>query len=538
MKPNKQTTIQTLLEVGKSQREIARATGIDRKTIRRYQSAWAANSSRVATGAADGGGADQNPPPRPPAAEGQTPPSWPPAASDETPPPRPPASAHTSACEPWRGFIEEQLRLKRNATAIYQDLVDLHGFAGAYNSVKRFVARLRHREPEQFDRLEFAPGEEAQVDYGEGAPCWDAVTQRWKKPRLFVMTLRYSRRSFRRVVWKSGQQEWARLHEEAFRYFGGAPRYVVLDNLKEGVIRPDHYEPELNPVYAQLLAHYRCAPDPARVRDPNRKGSVESAIQHTQSTALKGRRFDSLAAQNEFLERWETTWAAQRIHGREKRQVAAMFEEERTHLTALPLTHFNFFEEMVRTVCDDTTVRVANSNYAARPAAIGQKVTVRLYAHLVEIRDRHSGALLRTHVRSERAGATVLPEEERPFNPSRQTELLWKLAREIGPACLAICERWFASEGRAGQRRMWGLVGLARKHAAVLVERACVQAQHEQRVTLKAITVLLAAMADQRADAPPLTQQHALIRDTSDYGDLFTAAAHAASDQQKGEWLQ
>lgn len=194
LKPNKRTPIQTLLARGAGQREIARVTGIDRKTIRKYQAAMAgANSSGVATGS-------------PPLTEGEKAP--------HNPPPRPPA--HSSACEPWREFIQAQLLLKRNAMAIYQDLVDLHGFGHRYNSVKRFVAQLRSREPEQFDRLEFAPGEEAQVDYGEGAMTLDPTTGRWKRPRLFVMTLRYSRRSFRRVVWKSGQQEWAELHEQAF----------------------------------------------------------------------------------------------------------------------------------------------------------------------------------------------------------------------------------------------------------------------------------------------------------------------------------
>ena len=515
MKPNKQTTIQTLLALGRSQREIARSTGIDRKTIRRYQMQTArANSPGVATGST-------------------------PAASDvpagQIPPPRPPG--HTSACEPWREFIGAQLELKRNAMAIYQDLVDLHGFGHGYNSVKRFVATLREREPEQFDRLEFAPGEEAQVDYGEGALTFDPVSRRWKRPRLFVMTLRHSRRSFRRVAWKSGQQEWAQLHEQAFRYFGGAPRYVVLDNLKEGVIKPDLYEPELNPVYAALLAHYRCVADPARVRDPNRKGSVENAIQHTQSTALKGRRFESLAEQNEFLEHWECNWAAKRIHGREKRQVQAMFEQERESLTQLPLASFAFFQELVRTVCDDTTIRVDSSNYAARPAAIGAKVTVRLYAHLLEIREPHSGALLRTHARSERPGSTVLPDAERPFNPSRQTELLWKLAREIGPSCLALCQQWFAREGRVGQRRMWGLVGLARKHPAAVVEQACTQAALEQRATLKAITLLVLELTERAptSELPQLTQQDTLIRDAADYDDFFAAAA---SGVQTREWLQ
>jgi hypothetical protein len=88
------------------------------------------------------------------------------------------------------------LRAKRNYTASYQDLVDAHGFAGAYNSVKRFAGGLCKHEPEQFDRLEFAPGEEAQVDYGEGALTRVPGSERYRKPRLFVMTLCYSRRSY------------------------------------------------------------------------------------------------------------------------------------------------------------------------------------------------------------------------------------------------------------------------------------------------------------------------------------------------------
>ena len=207
LKPHLQTTLSTLLESNTSHRQIERVTGIDRKTIRTYAKRAEvlkvkANSSGVATGTPD-----QIPPPRPPAATKST----------------------TSICEPHREFIEAQLRFKRNYTAIYQDLVDQHGFTGAYNSVKRFAGGLCKHEPEQFDRLEFAPGEEVQVDYGEGALTRVAGTQRFRKPRLFIMTLRYSRRSFRRVVWKSSQETWARLHEEAWRYFGGACRYVVLD---------------------------------------------------------------------------------------------------------------------------------------------------------------------------------------------------------------------------------------------------------------------------------------------------------------------
>ena len=102
--------------------------------------------------------------------------------------------------------------------AIYQDLVEQFSFFHRYNSVKRFVRGLRQKDPEQYDRL-VLPGEEAQVDYGQGAKTL-SDKGKYIRPRLFVMTLKYSGRSFRKVIWKSGQEAWARLHEEAFRYFG------------------------------------------------------------------------------------------------------------------------------------------------------------------------------------------------------------------------------------------------------------------------------------------------------------------------------
>lgn len=185
------------------------------------------------------------------------------------------------------------MSLGRNAVNIFQDLVESHGFAHQYNSVKRFVATLKARAPERFDVLEFLPREEAQVDYGQGAPTW-ITPGKYQRPYLFVMTLKYSGKSFRTVVWNTDQEIWAQLYEQAFRAFGGYYQYVVLDNLKEGLFRPDLYEPGLNSVYAALLTHYGVVADPCRVRDPSHKGTVESAIQHTQGKALKGLRFESL----------------------------------------------------------------------------------------------------------------------------------------------------------------------------------------------------------------------------------------------------
>jgi transposase len=454
--------------------------------------------------------------------------------SPPTPAQAPPQPG-TSRCEPHRAYIDTQLRLGRNATAIYQDLVDLHAFDGAYNSVKRFCTQLRHKEPHQFDRLSYAPGEEMQVDYGEGALTRVPGTERWRKPRLFVATLRYSRRSFRCVVWKSGQQVWAELHERAWRYFGGATRYVVLDNLKEGVLKPDLYEPQLNPVYAATLAHYEVVGDPARVRDPNRKGTVENAIQHTQATALKGRRFDSIEEQNAFLEHWETTWAASRIHGAERRQVQTMFEEERAHLQPLPAMGMQYFTEAQRSVCDDSCVRIDHSSYAARPAGIGTKVLVRIFERRIEIRELHTKALLRTHARVDRPGTVVLPLAERVFNPSRETRFILSQARTIGPEATRLCQMLFAIEGRVGQRKLWGIVNLARRYPHRFIDQACAAAMHQgvhsyrhiKALTERLVSDALAAL-DSGTPAPTaasLTQQHELIRSANEYGDLFAQAA-------------
>jgi transposase len=513
LKPHLQTTLSTLLESNTSHRQIERVTGIDRKTIRTYVKRieeLKSNSSGVATGTPD-----------------QIPPPWPPAQAKLT----------VSNCEPHRDFIEAQLRFKRNYMAIYQDLVDIHGFTGAYNSVKRFAGGLCKHEPEQFDRLQFAPGEECQVDYGEGALTRVVGTDRFRKPRLFVMTLRYSRRSFRRVVWKSSQETWARLHEEAWRYFGGCCRYVVLDNLKEGVIKPDLYEPQLNAVYAATLKHHGVVADPARVRDPNRKGVVEHAIGHTQSTALKGRRFESIEEQNQHLEHWETKWAAQRIHGSERRQVEAMFQEEKPHLLPLPLLGMQYFTEGQYTVNDDSCVRVAHSSYAARPAPIGSRVLVRLFARRLEIRDLRTQVLLRAHERAERPGTVVLPMEERVFNPSRETQRILGQAKAIGAAAHRLCEVLFEREGRVGQRKLWGIVGLVRRYPRRLIEAACALAMQEGVYSyghVKTLTERLMEEALVLLDAPttgevPLTQSHALIRAGNDYADLFTLGAQQSA---------
>jgi transposase len=188
------------------------------------------------------------------------------------PEPVPGRSPSASACEPYRELIELGLSQGRNAKAIWQDLVDGYSFTASYQSVQRFVGRLRRSAtPEARAVIETAPGAEAQVDYGSGPMVRDPQTGKYRRTRLVVMTLGYSRKCVRLLVFRSSMRIWAELHEKAFRRLGGVTRIVVLDNLREGVLTPDIYDPELNPLYRDVLKHYGAVALPCRVQDPDRK---------------------------------------------------------------------------------------------------------------------------------------------------------------------------------------------------------------------------------------------------------------------------
>jgi hypothetical protein len=347
-----------------------------------------------------------------------------------------------------------------------------------------------------------------------------------------VMTLKYSGKSFRKVVWKTDQETWARLHEQAFRALGGCAQYVVLDNLKEGVIRPDLYAPELNPVYAAMLAHYAVVADPCRVRDPNRKGTVENAIGHTQGTALKGRRFESIEEQNAWLAHWEERWAAPRIHGRKKRQVLEMYREELPHLRALPVEGFRYFRQVKRTVDDGALVQVDGSYYAALPAEPHSEVTVRIYEHEIEILDA-AGAVLRRHAKSARKGIFTIGGADRIFNPSRETVRVLAKAERIGPRTAAFARELFARLGRPGQRAIYGLASLTRRYAREHIEAVCGPLLEAQCLSYAAVRRALERTGtDQSGPQAALNQSSPHIRSLTEYQSFWETHSRAHPQEE------
>jgi hypothetical protein len=131
------------------------------------------------------------------------------------------------------------------------------------------------------------------------------------------------------------------------------------------VLTPDIYDPALNPLYRDVLAHYGVVALPCRVGDPDRKGKVESGIGHTQKTPLQGMRFETLDEAQAYLDHWDVRCADTRIHGTTKRQVAAMFAEEQPALQPLPLEPFRYYRFDVRTVHLDGCVEIDAAYYGS-----------------------------------------------------------------------------------------------------------------------------------------------------------------------------
>lgn len=474
----KQHEVRALGRLGWSLRRIERETGVRRETAsvylmaagipirgprrRRLEPGPAKPASQVTAVPGEGEGGPV------PAESGGDPKP----ASQVTTDPEPLFSPRVSSCEAHRDFVEEGARSGRTAKAIWQDLVDDRGFSGSYECVKRFVRRVRGPVSLLSHPVILTePGQEAQVDYGDGPMVRHPDTGKYRRTRLFAMTLGRSRKAVWLLTWRSSSRIWCELHERSFRRLGGATRLVVLDNLKEGVIQPDIYDPALNPLYRDLLAHYGAVALPARVRDPDRKGKVESSIGFAQKR-LRGMRFESLEAAQAYVDRWCERWADTRIHGTTKRQVAAMFADEKPHLLPLPIEPFRFYQYGERVVHLDGCVEVEGAYYGAPPGWITAKVPVQWDDRVVRIMHPRTRQLWVEHPRRPRGTHCIRPEHRSPKSPKGIDHFL-RQARNAGPNIGALCEEMYRREEDLAIRRILGVLSLVKRYGRTPVDHAC-----------------------------------------------------------------
>ncbi len=450
---------------------------------------------------------------------------------------RPSAAGRKSACEPWRELIQAKLDQGLSAQRIWQDLSAEAAFTAGYDSVKRFVRRLTHTRPLPFRRLECAPGDEGQADFGQGAPVITPEGKR-KKTHLFRIVLSHSRKAYSEATYRQTTDDFLRVLENAFWHFGGVPKVLVIDNLKAAVKHPDWYDPELVPKVAAFAAHYGVAILPTKPRMPRHKGKTERGVGYGQDNALKGHTFTSLEAQNDHLLRWETNIADQRIHGTTRQQVGKAFREvERPALQPLPRERFSSFHEAQRIVNRDGHIEVARAYYSVPPEYLGLTVwarwdarTVRVFSSRLQqiaMHARHEQGRFSTHT-------AHIAREKISGLEGGATRLLTKVSL-IGPHTHAWAQAVVTTRGIEGTRPLMGLISLTKRHDSQALEKACEIALSHGAFRLRTLRELLKRSAAKQQPLPFL-DEHPLIRPLDDYAGIVAAAQQRQADRRvRGE---
>jgi len=386
--------------------------------------------------------------------------------------------------------IAEKLDAGLSLQRIWQDLVEEYGYGASYESVKRFVRTIAPTR-RAVGVFHCPPGAEGQVDFFRGAPTLDAATGEWRRPWVFRITLGHSRHGYEEAVWDQKLETFLRLHEHAFRDMGGVPKVIRHDNLKAAVVRACFFDPDSHDVYLAFAAHWGFTPLPTRPRNPKENGKQERSGGYVKTNALKGRRFDSLDAQNVFLRHWNRTIARLRIHGTTRRQVWTHFVEvEQRALQPLAADAFPFFSSGERTVHTDGHVEVGGAFYPVALALLGQRVRVRWDAHLVRV--FHGDTLVMVHARV--AAGVFAPRAGEGEASTRQQAFVDRLVGQcerVGPALKLWADAALAARGVRAIRLLQGVLGLTRRHPRERVLAAVTEAHAHQHFRYQTIRQLV-----------------------------------------------
>lgn len=504
----KMAILQSILSLhaqGWSGRRIARELGVDRGTVSRY----------IAL-AADGQVSDPASAPIEPGRE----------SARSNPATAPPGSP--SRCGRWRELIEAKQAQGLTARRIHQDLVSEHGAEGiSYDSVRRFLRKLGWTRPLPYRRLESAAGQEAQVDFGSGAPIVGVDGKR-RRTHVFRIVLSHSRKAYSEVTYRQTTEDFLGALERAFEHFGGVPETVVIDNLKAAVKQADWFDPELVPKVAAFARHYGTVILPTKPYTPRHKGKVERGIAYVQENALKGRHFATLAEQNAHLRDWEAGVADTRIHGTTRRHVGQVFREvEQPALRPLPAERFANFQEAQRKVNRDGHVEVAKAYYSVPPEYLGRTVWVRWDGRLVRVFN-HRFEQIALHVRHEQGRFSTQPSHlaaEKISGLERGAAYLLAKVGCIGPQTHDWAQAMLQARGIEGTRVLQGLLELSRKHSSETIEAACQTALSHAAYRLRTLRQLLGRQAARQTPLPFLAE-HPIIRPLDDYASVVTRAIH------------
>ncbi len=409
------------LRRGRSNRAVARALKIDRKTVATYRS-WAREQGLL---------------------EGSLPPLGDLNRLLEETMQSPAPPQNVSSVAPYEPLVKKLRREGVEIAAIHERLKE-RGYAGSYSSVHRFVRKLEPPEPEVTVRVETRPGEEAQVDFGYAGRMLDPETGDLRKTWVFVMTLSWSRHQYAEFVFDQKLGTWLRLHRNAFDFFGGAPERVRIDNLKAGIAKVCWDMPEAQSSYRECAEHYGFLITPCYPRTPEHKGKVEKGgVHYVKRNFMGGRKPTTISQANRDVLRWVNTTAGNRIHGTTREKPLERFKAEREMLQPLPRTPYDMAVWKRLKLHRDCYLVFDKAYYSAPFRLVGQELWTRGGTREVQIYTSDY-QLMATHQRAQRPGQRLThPDHLPPYKLPGLTlsrEGCRERAARIGPATRQVVD--------------------------------------------------------------------------------------------------
>ena len=461
------------IRAGSSNRQIERDTAIDRRTIKRYQD-WA-----KAQGLLEG--------PVPSLEDLQ-------ALVEQTMTKQAPPQ-NVSSVEPYRDLVEQLVQENVEIAAIKCRLQE-RGYTGSYQAVYRFVRKLKPRMPQATVRVECKPGEEAQVDFGYAGRMIDVDTGELRRTWAFVMALSWCRHQYVEFVFNQKVETWLRLHRNAFAFFGGIPKRVVIDNLKAAIVKAVWDNPEVQQSYRDCAAHYGFLIAPCRPRTPRHKGKVEQGgVHYVKRNFLGGRDPTTILQANQDVITWCNTTAGLRIHGTTREKPLVRFQEiEQDRLQPLPETPYDMAVWKKVKLNRDCYTQFDNAYYSAPHRLIGQEVWVCGGIQFVRIYTlKHE--LLATHDRAQRPGERQTHLDHLPPDlvPGliRNREDCLASAKEVGSSTLQVAQTLLDDPVIDRLHTVGRLLKLRHKFGDPRLEAACRRALHFDDPAYKTVKRIL-----------------------------------------------
>lgn len=380
-----------------------------------------------------------------------------------------------SLVDPYKDEVLEWKKEGIQGTTIHAALARKYGFQGSYSSIRRFLAQYKTDHPEITTILDFDPGDAVQVDFGKGPTIIDVYTGEIISTWFFVMTMAYSRHQYAEIVTDQKVGTWLGCHRRAFEFFGGVPRRVIIDNAKCAITKACFHDPCVQRSYAEYAEGYGFLISPCPVRDPKKKGRVESGVKYIKRSFLPLREFRTLADANMQLKQWILEEAGNRIHGTTRQKPLSMFAETERHLLqTLPDRHPESAQWTQVKLHGDCHARFLNCLYSAPFRLCGKTLWLKATHEVVRI--FHEYQLVACHPRLTRPGDRSTVDEHLPPNAMaykmRDPQWCLKQARDIGPSCTSLIEALFSDKVLDNLRAAQGIIRLGDKYGAARLEAA------------------------------------------------------------------